>query len=202
MSRAHRIKSKLTLTLQVLGEDESACPEWVNLSEVISSSLIPKAELQDAMEGKRVKNELKAFKWTVSDKLELGDTASWIELVTAEELASLCGRSNRLFQLLVEGKEANSLMVDTDTLRAAAGREDFFTPKQCEKLMAIREEAEARFTAEAEGVIKEEEEQKRQASIQKDSEERARQMPWGATVAVVGLRNQPALNGLIGTISG
>ena len=86
----------------------------------------------------------------VASLLESGEAAAWLRTVENEDLAALGGETNRLYQLLVEGKVAHHLELDAATLEAAADRSDFFTPKQCEMLSARKSEAEEQVETEAE----------------------------------------------------
>ena len=200
VSKARQLEFKVIEMSNLLGEKHSA--ELIALSEVLDSAAKPKAALEEAMEGKRVKNELKAFKCLVARKIESGEAAGWIKVVTEEELKILGGNSNRMYQFFVDGNRAKSLGVGADTLEAAAKREDFFTPKQCDKLLEVRDEVERDFAAESEAIRKQHEEEKRQAEIRKQLEEKAKEMPWGSVVRLFGLQNQPTLNGAVGTYVG
>jgi len=200
VSKSRSDAAKLSKCLQLL--HIHSCPELTKLLEVLEEAIPPKLELERVLQGKRKKNELKVFKWYVAGKLEAGEAAEWMASVTEDELVELGGQSNRLYQLLAEGKKANSLAVDPDTLQAAACRTDFFTPKQCERLLKIRDEAEERWAAEAVRLMKEEKARELEENYRREMEERAKLMPRGTYVKLKGLKHKPELNGALGVYMG
>lgn len=200
VSKARHLEQRVIELHGLLGEKHSH--ELLALSEVLDSASKPKAALEEAMEGKRAKNELKTFKIYVAAKIESGTATSWMKMVTEAQLGKLHGNSNRLYQFFVDGNRAKALGVGADTLDAAAQREDFFTPKQCDKLREVRDEVEREFAAESEAIRKQQEEEKRQVELRKQMAEKAKEMPWGSIVRLFGLKTQPALNGEVGTYIG
>jgi hypothetical protein len=86
----------------------------------------------------------------VAGLLESGEAAAWLRTVEESDLKSLGGETNRLYQLLVEGRVAHHLELDAATLEAASNRTDLFTSKQCEVLETKRQEAEECVAKEAE----------------------------------------------------
>lgn len=96
------------------------------------------------------KNALKSFKQSVAAVIEAGELAEWIENIQDSELNNYGGEAGRLFQLLVEGKKANLLLVDSAALTKGAARSDLFSKKQCKTLQDRAIEVESQILAETE----------------------------------------------------
>lgn len=91
------------------------------------------------------KEALKQFKGKAFDILESEQSASWVAATDQSELSKTNGDSNRLYQLLIEGKQAHSIeLVDTAVLDSAVARTDLFTPKQIKTLKKRCVEVEQR----------------------------------------------------------
>ena len=101
--------------------------------------------------------------------LESGEAATWLRTVEESDLKSLGGETNRLYQLLVEGRVAHHLELDAATLEAASNRTDLFTTKQCEALETKRQEAEESVEKEAERAM-EQAKEKRAAEAKERAE--------------------------------
>lgn len=74
--------------------------------------------------------------------LEKEKAAEWMRTVNKVELERLGGDSNRIFQLLVDGKgvTADSFEVASAVLDVAVKRWDLFSPKQCEAIKKHKEQ--------------------------------------------------------------
>jgi hypothetical protein len=81
--------------------------------------------------------------------------------VSEDDLVAAGGNSNRLYQLLIEGKKATSLAFNDTTLKAAMARTDLFTSKQCQTIMIRKAEVDAALAAEMMSAV--DEAQKNQA---------------------------------------
>ena len=71
-------------------------------------AICAKSQLDQRVFAGQRKNALKSFKQSVAAVIEAGELAEWIENIQDSELNYHGGEANRLFQLLVEGKKANS----------------------------------------------------------------------------------------------
>lgn len=77
-----------------------------------------------------------SFKNKLFDVLKTEDGHSWIATVTKETLVGdMKGDANRLYQLLLEGRQWHQLqLVDAGILSAASTRTDLFSPKQIQAI--------------------------------------------------------------------
>lgn len=79
------------------------------------------------------------------------DGAVWVRTVKRQDLESLGGDTNRLYQLLVDGKGAAVISLDQAiaVLNAASKRCDLFSAKQCEVIAKHKEELEGESLSKA-----------------------------------------------------
>jgi hypothetical protein len=98
-----------------LGESEESCPELPPLGAILGQAIIEKSKQDDAITAHQKKDSLKGFKQSIAAMTERGEAAEWTLTVNSEELL------NRPYQLLVEGKKANSILLDATALGNAAG---------------------------------------------------------------------------------
>ena len=164
--------------------------ELTNLIRALNDVSLAKSSLDDLVFVNQRKDTLKAFKQSVASMIECGELAAWIGTVDKEELVNHGAEANRLFQLLIEGKKANSLLVDSTALTSAAARADLFS--------------EAEMLKETERLVEEEKKRNDEEKVRMIMEERARQigMKRGACVRLFGLKKHEHLNGQLGRYMG
>merc|ERR1711865_1237390 len=95
---------------------------------------VEKKTFEDAVgqyEKRDVRQEFRRF---LASQLECGLGEDLICNVSREELSEKGGDSNRLYQLLIEGKKTSSLAFNESVLAAAERRDDLFSKKQRETL--------------------------------------------------------------------
>lgn len=177
IASARGIHQALSTTLEALGLDAEACPELMALREALGASVVERANLDDMMRVNQRKESLKAFKQSIAAMIESGEAASWIQHVSSQDLANTGGEVNRLYQLLVEGKKANSLLLDSATLKNSSERTDMFSKKQCETLLKRSSEVEALMVAETDRMVKETQDRQATEKARREMEKRAQSMP-------------------------
>jgi len=184
VARGRSTLNRLLDLLRADGASESTVTGLVPLREALELAGPAKETLEAQFELSSKKDSLKSFKVSsvcdgvvvmvsvrnslysilpqhhVAGLLESGEAATWLRTVEDDDLVSLGGETNRLYQLFVEGKVAHHLELDAATLEAAVGRTDLFTPKQCEALEARKVEIEAHVEQEAERALAKAKEQR------------------------------------------
>jgi hypothetical protein len=146
------------------------------------------------------KKGVKQFKAKLHDVLESGLGSPWISRIGKDDFTELKGDANRLYQLLIEGKQTHSIeLVDTAALDAAVTRTDLFTAKQIETLEKRRDEVEEHATQAAALAMKEAKERVAAEQERRDMEKRGRFMEQGSAVVLQGLKTQQQLNGSLAT---
>jgi hypothetical protein len=202
VSRAHTIKSRLISHLRANRHVEDR-PELDKLLAGIQEGNLEMSLLHQQKTAKTNRQETKACAQRLADKLEHGEGATWMASVTAAELESINGSSNRLFQFLTEGKKSKSLSIDDpETLKVASNRKDLFTDKQCEKLYEVYEEAEAKFAEEAQKSLAQEERQRADEELRQSFAAQVPLLEYNAPVVLVHLVKDQSLNGTMGTYEG
>jgi len=234
----------------VLAKARSTYSRLLNLSKTYSSLSSPDsdaalsdldASLEEAKPLKTLldgmlssiqkRDAMQNFKARIATIIEEGSGAEFLETTTPQRLVAMGGESNRLYQLLVEGKgkQYGALELDSSILAAAAKRNDMFSTKQMKALEERKVEAEnvvqaemARNKAEAEGKAKIEAERRaaedralRQKKFLADERkaftensarlaDERRGLGVGAVVKIDGLKNAQVrfLNGTTATIKG
>ena len=182
VARGRSTLNRLLDLLRADGIDEDTMTGLTPLREALQMALPAKKELEAQRDASVKKDSLRSFKvrnfgdeasddvfWEccahafvqycccciknhVATLLEAGEAADWVRTVEGHDLDALGGETNRLYQLLVEGRGAqfHALELDAGTLEAAAGRTDLFTAKQCEALEKRKIEAEQQAAEAAE----------------------------------------------------
>jgi hypothetical protein len=203
VAKGSDVQHKLTQIYKNLGE-LSVSTALSSLQEALAAAEIVKEELESVLQSYGKRDARRTFQRCVADQLERGQAESWVSTVTEEQLAELGGDANRLYQLLIEGKKANSLAFNETTLEAAKQRSDFFTPKQCQILQTRKEVVEALYAAELDIVAAEEKKKAAEELHRRQMEEKANSMEIsrGAPVEIKGLKARPELNGSLGTYMG
>ena len=202
ISKGRDICKKLQHLLK--SEGESSSHALSALLDALKEASDLQARLERMTENYGQRDARRAFKQTIAKKLELGDADTWVTSITNEELESLGGDANRLYQLLIEGKKANSLAFNDTTLEAAEARGDMFTPKQCETIKKRKLEVQAILAEELGNAVQEAQKREEEERKIKMMEEKARQMkfPRGTKVKIQGLKTRPELNDTMGTYLG
>ena len=138
----------------------------------------------------------KNFKESVYRILEVGDGGQWVEDLSEEELQQKGGDSNRLYQLLMEGKKAYRVdLVDASVLLSASNRSDLFSQKQARALTERAEHFERQATEEARRVYEEETKKEEEEKAQTELERYASQFERGELLQIQGLKKQTSFNG-------
>ena len=202
LSKGRDVQQKLYKLLKSAGE--ASCPALLSLEEALVAAEQIKSELEQAVRSYGKRDARKHFQRYVANLLERGEAEYWILNVTEEELANLGGDANRLYQWLIEGKKANSLVFNETALEAAQMRSDLFTSKQCETLQARRDAVEALYKAEFDHALIEAERKEADELKRRKLEFLANSIdfPRGTKVRLHGLQARPELNGSIGTYMG
>jgi hypothetical protein len=200
--KAQTLATRLKHALQTLEEDEEMCRPLTSLIQTLGQARLAKSKLDDTINAAEKKDTLKAFKNSVAAMMERGEAALWISTVTEKDIVNHGGESNRLFQLFIEGKKANSILVDSATLGNAAGRSDLFSSKQCETLAKRRDEMETETTAETARLIKEAKERELLEKTRLEMKKRGQFMARGSIVKIHGLKKRLELNGSLGIYMG
>ena len=204
LSRGRSIATRLRTALEILDRDPEQCKELTELLRVLTETSLAKSSLDELVCNSQRRDTLKSFKQSVACMIESGECGEWIQKVNKGELSNHGAEVNRLYQLLIEGKKANSLLVDATTLTNAAARDDLFSTKQCKMLQERASEVQAEMVKETERMMEEERQQKARDEARRQMEERAQQigMERGVYVTIVGLKNRPELNGQLGYYMG
>jgi U-box domain len=183
-----------------------------------------KATLEERLAVLSQRDSLKQFKRLVGNLLESGEAAEWMTSVTPDQLCDMMSTNsntkkskavvdkessntavNRLYQLLVEGKKANSsLVLDANILTRASKRDDLFSAKQCETLLQRAEIAEQAQAAEREQLEHETRKEQQAEAARLLLQNRAKAMPCARNswVQLQGLQKRPDLNGMSGVFMG
>jgi hypothetical protein len=182
-----------------------------------------KASLEERLAIQTQRDSLKQFKRLVGILLESGEAAEWMTSVTPDQLCGMMSTNsnkknskvvdeesantavNRIYQLLVEGKKANSsLVLDANILTRASKRNDLFSAKQCETLQQRAELAEQAQAAEREQLELEARGEQQAKAAHQLLQQRAKAMPCtrGSWVQLQGLQKHPDLNGRSGVFMG
>lgn len=193
--KAIDIKKKLQQALRIA--NEKTCPSLDVLETAIRDAQSEKERFEGAV-GKYEKRDVrKQFRRFLAAKLECGLGEELISTITREDLAAAGGDTNRLYQLLIEGKKSSSLAFNESVIVAAENREDLFTPKQREtlrdKIMTIAEAS----AKELEQIMAEEEKQKKVDVERRLLEERVKAIGFGRgqCVLIHDLASRADLNG-------
>jgi hypothetical protein len=202
ISQARTTQQRLLAALHALRENEESCVEIPPLAAILGQAIIEKTKLDDIIAANQKKDTLKGFKQSIAAMIESGEAAEWMLSVDENELVNHGGEPNRLYQLLVEGKKANSILLDATALGNAAGRTDLFSKKQCEALVNRRNEVHELMVIETERMVKEAAEQEAAEKARREMERRGQLMARGTVVKLHGLKSKPELNGSIGVYMG
>lgn len=134
MVKATNARAKLQLALQ---EDESK-PVADALSMLIEAILLAQdtqKQFQTKIAAYPKRDKKRAFRRAVAEQLEAGNPESWMKSVCGKDLENMGGDTNRLWQLLAEGKgHSASLSYTHAVLAMAEERDDLFTAKQRKSL--------------------------------------------------------------------
>ena len=205
ISKSRTIARLLLQTFEEMGYQEplAQSKELEQLLTWITTSAKEKAKLDDQIQYNHKKLSMKSFKHSVANLIEEGRLGEWILQVKEEELKNTGGEVNRLYQLLTEGKKANSLLLDSASLQNAATRADLFSVKQCQVLEERASDLEARMVEETERLLQLQAEKE---AAEKDRQELLRRaqvgIPLRTTVVLQGLKKRPDLNGATGIYMG
>jgi hypothetical protein len=202
ISLARTTQQRLLTALRVLGQNEESCSELAPLGAMLGQAILEKSNLDDVITAHQKKDSLKGFKQSIAAMIERGEAAEWMLAVNNEELVNHGGEPNRLYQLLVEGKKTNSILLDATALGNAAGRSDLFSTKQCEVLAIRRDEVAAQMIAETDRLVKEAEEQEAAEKARREMEKRGQLMARGTVVKLHDLKSKPDLNRSLGVYMG
>ena len=184
IGRAKVIIRKLSASLAQLEIDE--CQEIQDLQQTITEANESLSKIVRSLESLQKKDCLKAAKQKLAFKLESEDATAWLMTVSADELSNEGTDANRLFQLLTEGKTANSWLLSPITLQIAAGRDDLFSEKQRLALQERHQLVVAAQQAEVDRLVKAEmefllKEEKLKAMAKKKTEEEEQPPPTTPT---------------------
>ena len=99
-------------------------------------------EIEKRLNKRNTKDASRYFVRFVGNMLESHTFDEWLNdrSVSTEDIESIGGEMNRLYQILVEGR--GDLALSSYVLSAAALRDDWFTEKQCEALVDMAKEME------------------------------------------------------------
>ncbi|CAJ1966873.1 unnamed protein product [Cylindrotheca closterium] len=208
--KLHRLLSKgrstgrrLHTCLEILEYSIDRCEPLVLLLKACDEGVHAKSILDQHVFAGQKKNALKSFKQSVATMIESGELSDWLDKVQMDQLKNHGGEANRLFQLLVEGKKANSLLVDSTALRKAADRLDLFSEKQCQTLLERAVQTDEQMAIETDRLVKEEHAKKKEETQRARLEARAKGMPLrGSEVELFGLQKRADLNGSVGLYMG
>jgi len=193
ITKGRSVEMRMRGLLKQAGEASSQ--ELMSLHEILEEAAAQKNELEKLCEGYIRRDSRRSFKAKVAEFLESGVGPKWIENATKEELEELGGEPNRLYQLLIEGRKANSLLMDGTMLLAAAKRDDFFSTKQRDTLKQKGNELEKQSHAEAERANEEAKKQEEGRKELTKMQEMAEKMPErGTMVRIHGLVAHKELN--------
>ena len=141
--KARSVVFSLSTLVEFDGDDPDCIPELNGLRAALEEIAHIKSAIDTTLYHKHKKGSLRAFKSSLAEVLEKGKGPHWISTVSKEEIDNTGGESNRLYQLLIEGKASDSLYIDSATLRRASKRIDLFSEKQIENLK-IKERQKSR----------------------------------------------------------
>jgi hypothetical protein len=195
---------RLATNLQFFDQDLDSCHIFTTLRDALNEAVTVKSELDAEISKNQKKDSLRAFKKSLAAMIEAGEAAEWIRTVSKDDIDNHGGEVNRLYQLLIEGKKANSLLLDAATLQNAAERTDLFSKKQCEVLSQRSSEIEALRVAETERLVQEAAEKGAAEKARKELEKQLAivNLERGTPVMIKGLTNKPELNGSVGVYMG
>jgi len=181
---------------------ETHTSEFFSLQQVLEDVTEEKYKVEEIYESFLKKDRKKNFKVEVAGILETSKALHWMETVSRENLVEMRGEVNRLYQLLIEGKQANSLTFDGPTLEAASKRSDLFSSKQCDSLKKRAKDVEEQSIAEANRVAAERIQLEKETRERREMEAMSTLMPRNTLVRIHGLTCQMDLNGSIATFMG
>lgn len=146
----------------------------------------------------------KQFRTVVAQKLECGGAEEWIASVTSAELAEKGGDPNRLYQLLTEGKKADSLSFNESVLTKAAQRADFFTEKQRKALETAMLKVSVAHAEDLQQIRAQQGRKQQEEFARKKLEMKAKalNLSFGARVFCHDLKTKTDLNGAAGIYLG
>ena len=121
--------------------------------------------------------------------------------VSTEDLETIGGNTNRLYQPLTGGKKVNSLAFNDTTSKAAEARDDLFTLKQREALKKRRLLLREVYDQELKGAAEEADKHKAEKTRRKHMEKEAKEVTlrFGYSVQIHSLVDRTDLNGARGT---
>lgn len=190
---------------RALGYDEGETLEQnKNIRELLRCTdecCMKKSELDSLIQHNQKRRSMKSFKHSIASLIEDGTLDDWVLTVQKEEMVNTGGEANRLYQLLIEGKKANSLLLDSTSLQNASTRNDLFSDKQCKALVERASEVEARMIEETEKLVKEHAEVEKAEKLRQEMEKRAQLMPLRTHIVLQGLQ-KTEWNGLPGIFMG
>lgn len=185
------------------GPNSTSSKRWNALHQALLESESHRDKLDDILAIHQKKKALKQFKGKVHELLESDQADTWVSTVSKPDLAAMNGDSNRLYQLLIEGKQAHSIeLVDSAILDAAVVRTDLFTPKQIETLKKRCDDVEEKATVLAALAAQEAEEKLAAEQARIEMEKKGSLMERGSVVVLQGLKSQQDLNGSLATFMG
>ncbi|KAL3915216.1 MAG: hypothetical protein SGILL_005752 [Bacillariaceae sp.] len=206
MSKSRTATRDYAASMKALGYDsEEASNESADfrgLLQCLDDAQIKKSELNEVMEKTQKKQSMRDLKQRIAGMIENGTLADWILEVDKDELDVKGGEPNRIFQLLIEGKKANSLLLDAESLQFASMRHDLFSAKQCKTLSERSEDLAQRATQETERLLKEQATNDKEDKMRQELEARATIMPLRSFVRLHDLKARSELNGLLGMFMG
>ncbi|CAB9523189.1 SAM and U-box domain-containing protein 1 [Seminavis robusta] len=205
ISKSRTIASSLWGTLEKMGHDDPKdyCLELEQLLTWIDTCAREKSQLDDKIQHNQKKLSMKSFKHSVAALIEEGRLRDWILNAEKQEIINTGGEVNRLYQLITEGKKANSLLLDADSLRNAATRSDLFSTKQCQSLLERADEVEARMLEETQRLVQQHAEEDAAKKKREEMEKLALVgLRLRQKVMLKDLKTRTELNGTIGLFMG
>jgi hypothetical protein len=206
MSKSRTATRDYAASMKSLGYDlkeaTNESEDFRELLRCLDDAQMKKLELNAVVERSEKKQNMKELKQRIGSMIEGGTLADWILEVDKEELDVKGGEPNRIFQLLIEGKKANSLLLDAESLQFASMRNDLFSVKQCKTLSERSAEVAARAAEETERLVKEQAMIDKEEKMRQELESRASIMPLRSFVLLHDLKARSELNGLIGMFMG
>ena len=139
ISKASELAEKVYITLEDMGwsreESFSRQKELNDLVRLVAEASLVKDKASFHIERSRKRQGMKSFKLLVADMIDNRDLSSWIQSVQEKDVVALGGDLNRLYQVFMEGKAANSSSFESvSSLMSASKRSDLFSDKQCKAL--------------------------------------------------------------------
>ncbi|KAL3916365.1 MAG: hypothetical protein SGILL_005214 [Bacillariaceae sp.] len=140
VNKASDLAEKMYITLEDMGwrreEAFSRQKELNDLVRLVAEASMVKEMASGHVERSRKRQGMKSFKLLVADMIENKDLSSWIQSVQEKDIVASGGDLNRLYQMLMEGKAANSSSFERmSSLMSASKRNDLFSEKQCKALL-------------------------------------------------------------------